>query len=395
MMLVVKTLGGWSARWIVVAAVAVGLAAVTGWMLTKGDRGVQVAAVLGFPVAVLGVLVAALGLLMVIRGNPVPPPQSPEQRSEERPESPRWSVRARIALAAGAIVTLAVTVSGVLIGVITLTDSTGEPQVPSPANTGPRDPREADPCLLIDENALRSFGTPSLATSPWLQGCEYVIDNPEGGDARLRVQFRSPDPKEPEYDERIVKIEGAPGCESRRELTAQLAVTVAAFTHSDNPVDLCAITRAATTVADNIIDQKGVPYIPGRTSNYSHASYRACDLLDNATFSNHGLDPIHRNTGFGNWTCYWTMADNTVVGVLLGLGDLDYGDYGEPTTMIAGKDAFLDRGQEPCVVYVVHRSGSTATAEMFHVSVEGPLDVNQRCDLAAKLAKAVEEKLPG
>ncbi|MDQ3152085.1 MAG: hypothetical protein M3R63_10325 [Actinomycetota bacterium] len=108
----------------------------------------------------------------------------------------------------------------------------------------------------------------------------------------------------------------------------------------------------------------------------------------------HGFDPIHRRTGFANWTCYWTMKDDTVLGVLLGLGDLDYGDYGEPAT-IAGKAAFRDRDEERCVVYVAHRSGPTATAEMFHVSVEGPLDPDQRCDLAAELATDVEGKLPG
>jgi len=197
-------------------------------------------------------------------------------------------VRARIALAAGALVTLVATVSGVLIGVIMQTDSADELPLPSTVNAGPSDPREANPCLLIDDNALRAFGTPSRATSPWLAGCEVAIDTREGSDARLRVQFDNPDPEEPEYDEGIVEIEGARGCESRRDLTDQLSVTVTAFTHSDDLIDLCAITRVAKAVADEIIDRRDVPYTPDRTSNYSHASHKACDLLDNATFSEYG-----------------------------------------------------------------------------------------------------------
>jgi hypothetical protein len=60
-MSVVKTSEGRVRRWVLVTVVAVGLAGVTGWMLAIGDRGVQVAAILGFPIAVLGMLVAAVG----------------------------------------------------------------------------------------------------------------------------------------------------------------------------------------------------------------------------------------------------------------------------------------------------------------------------------------------
>lgn len=115
-----------------------------------------------------------------------------------------------------------------------------------------------------------------------------------------------------------------------------------------------------------------MPYTPNRTSGYSHAGHNACDTLDHATFSKHGLDPTNRTAGFANWTCFWDMEDGTQVGVLFGLGDLDYGDFGERTT-IAENDAFIDRSnEESCVVYVVHRS-ALAVAEMFHVTVEGPL----------------------
>ncbi|MDQ4020184.1 MAG: hypothetical protein M3257_00770 [Actinomycetota bacterium] len=68
-------------------------------------------------------------------------------------------------------------------------------------------------------------------------------------------------------------------------------------------------------------------------------------------------------------------------------------EEGERTT-IAEHDAFLDRSnEESCVVYVVHRS-ALAVAEMFHVTVEGPLAAEQRCNLAADLATVVEESCP-
>lgn len=190
MMSVVKMLRGRPGRRIVVVAAAVGLAGVTGWMLAEGDRGVEIAAVLGFPVAVLGVLVAALGLLVAFRGNPVTSTLPPDEPLDEGAKSPGWSVRQRIALAAGALVMFVATVAGVVIGVIMLTDPTHQPSPPLPSILLHPDLsalRDADPCLLIDENALRAFGVLERATSPWLHGCEVAIDTSEGGEARLRV----------------------------------------------------------------------------------------------------------------------------------------------------------------------------------------------------------------
>lgn len=180
---------------VAVVAAVVGLAGVTGWMLAEGDRGVEIAAVLGFPVAVLGVLVAALGLLVAFRGNPVTSTPPPGEPLEEATKSPGWPVRRRIALAAGALVMLAAAVAGVVIGVVILTDPTHQPSPPSPSillNPDLSVLRDADPCLLIDENALRVFGVLERATSPWLEGCEVAINTSEGGEARLRVQLTMP-----------------------------------------------------------------------------------------------------------------------------------------------------------------------------------------------------------
>jgi hypothetical protein len=396
MMSVVKMLRGRRGRWVVVAAAAVGLAGVTAWMLAEGDRGVEIAAVLGFPVAVLGVLVAALGLLVAFRGNTVTSTPPPGEPPDEGAKSPGWSVRQRIALAAGALVMLAATVAGVVIRVIMLTDPTHQPSPPSPSILLHPDLsalRDADPCLLIDENALRAFGTLQSAVSPWLQGCEVAILIREGVEARLRVNFGNADSEEPEYNENILDFEHSPACQSRRLPAKQPSIQITTLTHSSEPIDLCAITKSATTTVDNIIGREGsIPSTPNRTSGYSHAGHNACDTLDHATFSKHGLDLTDRTTGFANWTCFWNMKDGTQVSVLFGLGDLDYHDFRERTT-IAEKDAFLDRSsEERCIVYVVHRS-ALAVAEMFHVTVEGPLAADQRCNLAVDLAPTVEKKL--
>ena len=390
MMLVVKTLGGWSGRWVVVVA-AVGLAGVTGWMLAEGDRGVQIAAVLGFPIAVLGVLVAALGLLVAVRGTLVPSPPSPRQRRAERPTSPRWSVRARIALAVGAFVTLAAALAGGLM----LTGSTDEPQEPSAADPGLRSLRDADPCLLIDTNALRAFGTPRRATSPWVEGCEVAIDTPNGGEARLRVQFHNVERTTSVYDKKGVDFEGAKdACQSSRVPTDQISVKITAFNRGSKPIDLCAMTRAATTTVDDIIVKNGeIPTTLNRTAGYSHASHNACDTLDHALFHKHGLEQTYRKTGFANWTCFWDMKDGTQVAVFFRLDESDYGTYYGDRREKPGQDAFQDTSERnSCGFYVVHRSGPTAT-KMFHVTVEGPLTADRRCDLAHDFAFAVEEKL--
>ena len=134
-------------------------------MLAEGDRGVEIAAVLGFPIAVLGVLVAALGLLVAFRGNPIIFTPPPGERLDEGAKSPGRSVRRRIALAVGALITLAATAAGLAIGVSLLTDPT-RPPAPSILLPDLSALRDADPCLLIDENALSAFGTPQRTVSP-------------------------------------------------------------------------------------------------------------------------------------------------------------------------------------------------------------------------------------
>ncbi len=385
-------LGGWSWRRVVMIVAAAGLAGVTGWLLAEGSRGVEIAAVLGFPIAVLGVLVAALGLFAAVRGTPVTPTPPPSTSPEERSTSPRWSIRRRIALAVVALVTLAATVAGVVIGAIGLTDSTDEPPEIGSAIQNPRD---ANPCLLIDSDALSSFGTPRLATSPWLEGCEFTIDTPDGIEARLRVQFRKADWAKSDYSAKIVQFEGAPACESFRRQADQPSISITAFSRDDEPIDLCAITRVATATVDNLIErQRTIPYTSNRAAGYSHSDHNACDTLDNATFSKHGLEPISRTAGFANWTCFWDMKDGTHVAVFFRLDEVDHGTYYGERAAIAEREAFRDTRENSCGYYVVHRSGPTAT-EMFHVTVEGPLSAERRCVVAADLATAVEGELRG
>jgi hypothetical protein len=247
---------------------------------------------------------------------------------------------------------------------------------------------------LIDPHALGVFGTPHLVTSPWLEGCEFTIDTVEGGEARLRVQFYNRVRKASEYDGRVTEFEGAPACQSVRLPSAQLSIAITAFSRDGEPLGLCAITKSATTTVDQVVDSPGgIPYTPNRTAGYSHADHHACDTLDNATLSRYGFEPTGRTPGFANWTCFWDMADDSQVSVFFRLDEVDYGSYYGQPREIAGKEAFQDTSEEnSCGFYVVHRSGPTAT-EMFHVTVEGPLTADQRCNRAADLATTVEEKL--
>ncbi|MGH3932322.1 MAG: protein kinase domain-containing protein [Pseudonocardiaceae bacterium] len=276
-----------------------------------------------------------------------------------------------------------------------------------------RNPRDADPCALINLGSLRPFGDPQFGTGPWLQSCQADIETPNNDNVQLRVIFDDYEPaselegEAQQLGERTVVRSGMvdywgtdQACRHYLVLAAdQPKIIIYALTYNDETTDLCAVAEAATTAALEALNRGGgITYTPDRTAIYSHAGSDACSLLDNSTLTTvPGLDP-DQSPDYANWSCHWDTKDREHgVSLHLRLEAIPLSEYFseelQPVT-IAGKQAFFDgRKEKRCDVQVVHRSTPT-TAEILELQVEAPLAADELCALATNLATTAEKYLP-
>jgi hypothetical protein len=252
--------------------------------------------------------------------------------------------------------------------------------------------READPCRLIDPHVLDTFGAGQHTTPPWLESCEYIIKIREGGNARLRLQFHKPGWGDAEYTNRVGIYWGAAGCQNLRKPATNLSISITTFTYERQARDLCSVTTAITTSAEKIIDDLGgIPATPDRTSGYSHASYNACDTLDDTDFGKFGLAPVQPIPGLptGPVPGAGRTAPTSVSGS-------DWVIY-IPMTSEHRRHSSAQRRHSMTPTKKMrclcrHQPRDRVTAEMFHVSVEGTVAAS-RCDAATAFATTVEANL--
>ncbi|MGQ0777450.1 MAG: serine/threonine-protein kinase [Pseudonocardiales bacterium] len=355
----------------------------------------------------------------------------PRSSPPAQPRARWWPPARRTPLAAGALLTLAATAGA--IGLSTLignADQGGTPstEVPSPTSTAasttgppsvPIDPsiqtlRNADPCPLVDLASLNQFGQAERTTERYLQSCNVTFTAPgRSHDTGVWVYFKNSEPvsdiegeKEPVGELIIVRGDLDPfpprtECENYLWLAEdQPLIVIHVRTSDPEPDALCAVTETATAAAVTALKRDGgITYTDNRTANYSHAGIDACATLDSTALGKApSLDPNDPEPGFANWSCTWSGNDDTEVLLEFMLEEPGFTGYrGEDRRILAGKNALLSGGSDGCTADVVHRPDPAATraTEMFRITVESSLPTEAVCDLAAELAIAVEERLPG
>ncbi|MGH3940812.1 MAG: protein kinase domain-containing protein [Pseudonocardiaceae bacterium] len=324
-----------------------------------------------------------------------------------------WPPRRRTTITAGALFTVAALIVSVVIGTSLLTDPSDEMQPPATAVllTNPSDPREADPCALINLESLRPLGQPRFnPPSPFLESCEVAITATGKAKTYLQVIFYSPSesPSELGKSREIsgvpvvrrdrVGVAGTTGCQDWLAPTGQLWATITAFPYRDGSEDLCAVTETATVAAvETLVRNGGVPGKPNRNAGYALALADACATLNSSALSKvPGLNPNKKSPGFANWSCSWgTEGNGTQIELHFGLRD-SFDGLGDLSTPIAEKTTY--RASEPgsCDVYVVHRPPPTGSgaAEIFLLNVTTTvLPEIEACNQAAALATVIEEQL--
>ncbi|HEV6951829.1 MAG TPA: serine/threonine-protein kinase [Promicromonospora sp.] len=286
------------------------------------------------------------------------------------------------------------------------------------------DPVTADPCSLIDLDAMGEFGlTRTRTDNGELNTCEVVITRDDGAIVAVGATMWHNNEKPGEPNRRfgrvvVVDDEYEMPEECSRELflpggdyNISLDVwqeTWDQTSESAGDVDnLCEIADATLNHATSLLNDG---LIPRRTRPFAEGSLYtvdACELLRGEPLSRlPGVDVAHPLVGFAGWECRWEVDDGKDLRVLFQFDDPLTEDDGD-RYVFDGHEAFV-RGDwwsaDSCLVDVVNRvavsedGDGAVVAELVRIQLrdeaaEHP-DVDALCSTALDVAEPVAAALP-
>jgi eukaryotic-like serine/threonine-protein kinase len=265
------------------------------------------------------------------------------------------------------------------------------------------DPRTADPCALMDPNALARFGDTELDKEyGGFNRCDILVD-PQGDgseeqiDVMLQLLDKAADePPRPKLT--MTDPTMADGnCEAMLILTDGYRVNVTAKGEDELDVDLCAMTTAAANAATARMSDGE---LPRRTTPFpaeSLANLEACALGDPAAVLPElaGASP---EPGFAKWDCEWHAADAGVELNLEHSSPLTPGQDGEQRD-IGGRLALVDNdGTERCITEVPVRQypndQGDARVDLLQIVAAGVFPTDHLCEMSFQFASTVVATLP-
>ncbi|MEV1119990.1 serine/threonine-protein kinase [Actinosynnema sp. NPDC049800] len=265
------------------------------------------------------------------------------------------------------------------------------------------DERSADPCALMDEEALRRFGPTLLFTTYGnFNRCDVVVDIGAKASVDVEVQLitrasRTVQGKPFEVLEGPLR---SGECDRTVVVDDVYAVRVAAKLPNP-PLDLCVVARVAT---DTVLEVLRSGPIPRRTTPFpvgSLAHADACRVLDDETLTEvAAVDADTAVNVFGNWACKWF---STVGGPGINLRF----DQHPAQKLIEGE--LVDLGGQPGYVKVDADASTSCTVRVPHqppdvpqpahigvvvLTVTGDRAGAEYCARAMRLAEVAAARLP-
>jgi hypothetical protein len=276
------------------------------------------------------------------------------------------------------------------------------------------DERTADPCALLDTDALGTYGDTRRDTDygGW-QHCYAFIDT-DAGYIDVGLYFYSSAEEPDEGTTTMAGPIGVIGYEGDHEWCKRnlvlpdgaYFVTIEAHQGESGDVDLCTV---ADTAVDGALAVLAEGRVPRRTVEPDPAAtfyIDACDLLDNDALARFpGVNAHAPYRHFGAWRCDWYSTTGELeLHVVYDFDDPPTADEGE-FIELAGRTAVVEGdgwGEETCMVTVVNRQypsldgDGTTVSENVRVIIEGgEADTRETmCDLAVEMAGPVAEALP-
>lgn len=265
------------------------------------------------------------------------------------------------------------------------------------------DPGTADPCGLVDQNALNRFGSTSL--DPYFGNfnrCDVLVD--VNGEKPVDVRYEL-DNADPPHAVRpgtfTVERDPLDGDSCNRTVPVSNDHDVVITAKDNKDADLCAMADAATNSAIATLRRGPLPRRrPFDPSSW--ANLNACGLVDGKALAEiPGVDATHPTIGLGNWDCRWESTINsTGLHVVFDQGQPPTGEDGTPI-QLPGHAAFLqvdDYQDRSCDVRVVGRPFSDLNGqravEMLVVIVYGSDQGQSYCSMATDFARAALARLP-
>lgn len=283
------------------------------------------------------------------------------------------------------------------------------------------DPATADPCALLDAEALGAFGQTRIRTDNGdLNSCDVVVTRDDGAliVASLTIWHNGEEPAEPNRQVgriTVVNDEYELPDECSRELYLpggdyNISLDVWQETWNEaagaGKVDnLCEIADANLGHTTTLLNEGQIPrraQAPAAGSLYTQS---ACDLLAGEPLGRlPGVEASRPVVGFAEWDCQWEVDDGKELRVLFQHSDPLSEDTGE-RFVLSGHEVF-DEGdswsEDSCLVSIVNRvavsrdGDGDIVAELVRLHLEGGggESVDELCALALDIAEPVAAALP-
>jgi serine/threonine protein kinase len=265
------------------------------------------------------------------------------------------------------------------------------------------DEQTADPCALLDPNALASLGQTQLHTAKGnFNRCDVVIDVGSAKELDVEVQLllRRQHPVQglPFEDEGPPANDGSE-CVRVLMLGDKYGIQVSAKL-SDPKINLCTVADTALDTVKQVLRRGPLQRRDEPLPADSLAHVNACGLLDSralAVFPS--ADISTRTRGFGDWSCKWySPADRTEI-------HLRYDQHaaGSPVEgvkfSLGDHEAYLDPGSPStgCTVHVRHQPPNPAprpTYDLVALTVKSDQAGVDHCATVTSLAGPVAAALP-
>jgi len=270
------------------------------------------------------------------------------------------------------------------------------------------DSRTADPCALIDSDALAEYGDAVLdADYGNFNACYVFVTDPSGTEVDVKVGFAQEGDGPPSGQAEMIGQIGVirePG--DGDSCTRNLALPgderfafVSASQHDDGVADLCAMADTAASVAVEALNRGPVPRREAPDTE-SLINVDACGLLDAEALDLFpGVEATRPEARFANWECHWRNTDGATLLIEFDREDQAAAQTGSPVT-IGGHQVYIDpEGYgDACQVSVVHReytseNGDPRVERMIVAILRDDQDA-VACDLVAGLAEPAASALP-
>ncbi|MEJ2868988.1 serine/threonine-protein kinase [Actinomycetospora sp. OC33-EN08] len=337
-----------------------------------------------------------------VRTGPDPAPSSGPGTPTLTGEAPAPS-RRRWWLLAGAAAAVLLVAAGVLVAIrlaapdpLTMPASIAARTLDVPAD-------QADPCALLDPDALGAFGTVTLGPAYNPSGCTATLRGEDGGSGTVTATFYSPRTTLPPDTTtgvvgaatlaRTPESAASNGCPRVLTIADGTQVRVEASS-SGLAGGTCGLADAGTAVVSRTLDAEGIVADPARPQRFVFADADACALLPSEELGRAVPDvaPTRGGAGFARWSCSFGRGGE--IDLYFTTDDATPAQYGRPLPPAGGRSAWASSTDSGCRVWVWlgpprdGRPGQLTSASV----AGGPSEV--RCDQARTLAEGMANRLP-